>query len=120
MNFSLSLRVTKTTGDALLDNLNTTFFHERLLSFEDGAYDVIFVDKRYLFRKETHLDGKLIKVYAEELGDTNFISLNYYPQTANGLLKPCEMPDQKVIEFITRCRLVYDSDVSIICKIALS
>ncbi len=103
-----------------MNNFNTTFFHERLLSFEDGAYDVLFNNKRYLFRKETLLNGRLIKVYAEELGDTNFISLNYYPQTANGLLKPCEMPDEKVIEFITNCRLVYDSDVSIICKIALS
>ena len=98
-----------------MKNLSTTFFHERLLSFEDGAYDVIFDDKRYLFRKETHLGGKLIKVYAEELGDTNFISLNYYPQTANGLLKPCEMPDEKVIDFISRCHLVYDNGVSIVC-----
>ena len=98
-----------------MNNLNTTFFHERLLSFEDGAYDVIFDDRRYLFRKETHLDGKLIKVYAEELGDINFISLNYYPLTANGLLKPCEMPDEKVIEFITRCHLVYGNNVSIVC-----
>jgi len=49
--------------------LQGSFFHERLLSFEDGAYDVLYEDQRYLFRKETHLSGKLIKVYAEELGD---------------------------------------------------
>ena len=98
-----------------MDNLNSSFFHERLLSFEDGAYDVLYDDKRYLFRKKTHLNGKLIKVYAEELGDTNFISLNYYPQTSNGLLKPCEMPDEKVIDFIVRCHLLYESNVSIVC-----
>ena len=95
--------------------LNGTFFHERLLSFEDGAYDVLYEEQRYLFRKETHLNGKLIKVYAEELGDNNFISLNYYPQTADGLLKPCEMPDKKVIDFITKCRLLYNSGSSIVC-----
>ena len=100
-----------------MKNLNTSFFHERLLSFADGAYDVIFDDRRYLFRKETHLDSKLIKVYAEELGDINFISLNY-PQTADGLLKPCEMPDEKVIDFISRCHLVYDNGVSIVCPTA--
>jgi len=99
-----------------LNNLNPSFFHERLLSFEDGAYDVLYDDKRYLFRKETHLSGKLIKVYAEELGDTNFVSLNYYPQTSNGLLKPCEMPDEKVIDFVTRCRIVYDNSGSIVCR----
>ena len=99
-----------------MKNLNSTFFHERLLSFDDGAYDVSFEQKRYLFRKETHLEGKLIKVYAEALGDTNFISLNYYPQTANGLLKPCEMPDEKVIDFILRCHLLYVSSGNIVCS----
>ena len=98
-----------------MKDLNHTFFHQRLLSFEDGAYDVIFEEKRYLFRKQTLLKNKLIKVYAEELGDTNFISLNYYPETGNGLLKPCEMPDEKVIEFITQCYLVYENGTAIIC-----
>ena len=98
-----------------MKNLNSTFFHERLLSFDDGAYDVIYEEARYLFRKETLLKGKLIKVYAEELGNTNFISLNYYPQTADGLLKPCEMPDEKVIDFILRCHLIYDAGSSIVC-----
>ena len=98
-----------------MKNLNHTFFHERLLSFEDGAYDVMFEEVRYLFRKETHLNGKLIKVYAEELGNTNFISLNYYPETADGLLKPCEMPDEKVIHFITKCYLIYENAQDIVC-----
>lgn len=85
--------------------MDSTLFHQRLLSFDDGAYDVLYEERRYLFRKETHLNGKLIKVYAEELGGTNFISLNYYPSTLNGLLKPCEMPDEKVIGFINNCAL---------------
>jgi len=97
--------------------LNNTFFHERLLSFEDGAYDVLYQQRRYLFRKETLLNGKLIKVYAEELGNTDFISLNYYPETADGLLKPCEMPDEKVIRFITTCHILYQDPKSIICPI---
>jgi len=101
-------------------SLNNTFFHERLLSFEDGAYDVLYQEKRYLFRKETRLNGKLIKVYAEELGNTNFISLNYYPNTADGLLKPCEMPDEKVIDFVTRCYLIYNDDSSIVCPTTFS
>ena len=99
-----------------MKDLNHSFFHERLLSFEDGAYDVLYDNKRYLFRKESHLNAKLIKVYAEELGDTNFISLNYYPQTANGLLKPCEMPDEKVIDFILGCHLLYSSSQNIVCS----
>ena len=86
-----------------MNNLYRSSFHQRLLSFDEGAFDLLFDNRRYLFRKETHLSGRLIKVYAEELGGTNFISLNYYPQILNGLLKPCEMPDKKVIAFINNC-----------------
>lgn len=85
-------------------NLDNSPFHKRFLELKDGAYDVIYKNKRYLFRKETHLEGKLVKVYAEELGGNDFISLNYYPETLNGLLKPCEMPEEKVIAFINNCR----------------
>lgn len=87
-------------------NLNISSFHQRLLDLRDGAYDVIYKEKRYLLRKETLLEGKLIKAYAEELGGNDFISLNYYPQTLNGLLKPCEMPEEKVIAFINNCRTI--------------
>jgi hypothetical protein len=75
-------------------------FHNKLLNLNNGAYDVLYHDKRYLLRKETLLNSKLIKLYANELGGTNFISLNYYPSIKNGLLKPCEMPQEKVINFI--------------------
>jgi hypothetical protein len=51
-----------------VNRLNTSLFHKCLLAFYDGAYDVIYDDRRYLFRKETHLKNKLIKIYAEELG----------------------------------------------------
>ncbi len=86
-----------------MENLNTSSFHKRLLELKDGAYDVFYENKRYLLRKETLLDGRLIKAYAEELGGNDFISLNYYPQTLGGLLKPCEMPVEKVIAFINNC-----------------
>lgn len=75
-------------------------FHDILLSLSNGSYDVYFHNRRYLLSKATELDGKLIKLYAEELGGNDFISLNYYPFIQNGLLKPCEMPEKKVIEFV--------------------
>ncbi|QSZ43105.1 peptide methionine sulfoxide reductase [Sulfurimonas aquatica] len=75
-------------------------FHTKLLALEDGSYDVFYYKKRYLLSKQTELNGKLIKLYAEELGDTDFISLNYYPLIGDGLLRPCEMPEKKVIDFV--------------------
>ena len=75
-------------------------FHNKLIKMQNGSYDVSFQNRRYLLRKETQLEGKLIKLYAEELGGNDFISLNYYPQIKGGLLKPCEMPEEKVITFV--------------------
>lgn len=75
-------------------------FNTKIHALKDGAYDVSYENKRYLLRKETLLEGKLIKLYAEELGGNDFISLNYYPYIKEGLLKPCEMPPQKVKTFI--------------------
>ena len=80
-------------------------YRERLKAFPDGAYGVEYSGKRYLMRKETLLDGKLIKLYAEELGGNDFVSLNYYETAAHPLLKPCEMPAEKVIAFIENVTL---------------
>jgi len=80
--------------------MNNSLFHTKVIQLDNGAYDVTAYNKRYLLRKETHLDGKLVKLYAEELGGNDFISLNYYPYLQNGLLKPCEMPREKVMQFI--------------------
>jgi len=80
-------------------------FHKKITDLDDGAYDVSFQKKRYLLRKQTQLEGKLVKLYAEELGGNDFISLNYYPDIKDGLLKPCEMPEQKVVDFILALKL---------------
>lgn len=80
-------------------------FHQKIKSLDDGAYDVNFHKKRFLLRKQTHLKGRLIKLYAEELGGNDFISLNYYPEIKESLLKPCEMPVQKVISFVLGLKL---------------
>jgi len=80
--------------------MNETEFYTKLLALPDGANDVYYLGKRYLLRKETLLEGKLLKVYAEELGGNDIVSGNYYPTMKNGMLKPCEMSDKKVIDFV--------------------
>jgi len=80
--------------------MNSTPFFKKLKALPDGAYDVTYQYQRYLFRKSTLLEGRLIKLYAHELGGNNFISGNYYSSLKNGLLKPCEMSEKKVINFI--------------------
>ena len=80
--------------------MNDTEFYTKLLALPNGANDVRYLDKRYLLRKETLLGGKLLKVYAEELGGNDIVSGNYYPTMKDGMLKPCEMSDKKVIDFV--------------------
>ena len=87
--------------------MNLSHFHTKIIQLDNGTYDVTAFTKRYLLRKETRLEGKLIKLYAEELGGNDFISLNYYPYLQNGLLKPCEMPQEKVIQFVMSLERIF-------------
>jgi len=80
--------------------MNNTDFYTKLLALPNGANDVLYLGKRYLLRKETLLNSKLIKIYAEELGGNDMVSGNYYPTLKQGLLKPCEMSELKVINFV--------------------
>jgi len=86
--------------------MNETDFYIKLLALPNGANDVVYLGKRYLLRKETLLKSKLIKVYAEELGANDVVSGNYYPTLKKGLLKPCEMSDKKVIDFILNAKVI--------------
>ena len=80
--------------------MNETEFYKKLLTLPNGANDVFYQEKRYLLRKETLLNGKLIKIYAEQLRHRDIVSGNYYPTMKGGMLKPCEMSDAKVIDFV--------------------
>ena len=40
------------------------------------------------------------RIYAEELGGSDFISLNFYRTGSGFYLNPCEMPTEKVVEFL--------------------
>ena len=85
--------------------MNETEFYTKLLALPNGANDVFYIGKRYLLIKETLLDGKLIKLYAKELGGNDIVSGNYYPTMKDGMLKPCEMSDAKVIDFVLHATL---------------
>ena len=66
----------------------------------EGYSKGTYLDKTYGITKTTYNSGKSFKIYGNELGGTNFISLNYYLTKEKHLLKPCEMPKQKVVEFL--------------------
>lgn len=60
-----------------------------------------FNARRYGITVERLAAGRQIKLYAEELGGPDHISFNLYlPTSGRVLLKPCEMPEEKVVAFV--------------------
>ena len=80
--------------------MNKTEFYKKIKVLPNGSNNVYYKEKRYLLTKQTLLGEKLIKIYAEELGGNDVVSGNYYPTIKQGTLKPCEMSDKKVIDFV--------------------
>lgn len=65
-----------------------------------GSFEGVFEDMRYGVTRTESPDGKRGWLYAEALGGTDHISLNLYRLESGVRLKPCEMPRQKVIDFV--------------------
>ena len=65
-----------------------------------GATEMHINGKKYLVSRKDFNQGKSTKVYAEELGGKDFISFNFYLTSKGEQLKPCEMPTQKVLDFL--------------------
>lgn len=74
--------------------------HEIIIKIPLGYSEVYYNNRKYGLTRTDFNDGKSIKVFAAELGGTDFISFNYYLTTQKEYLKPCEMPEQKVIDFL--------------------
>ena len=73
---------------------------KRIKTLPIGYSEVVYQTKRYGVTRTDFNNGKSHKLYAEELGGNNFISLNYYVTSSSHKIKPCEMPVQKVIDFL--------------------
>ncbi len=65
-----------------------------------GYSEVMFQGRRYRLLVKRFNQGNSVKIYAAELGGKDVISANYYRLKKGKLLKPCEMPERKVIHFL--------------------
>ena len=77
---------------------------DEIKQFPLGYSEVYYQNKKYGVSRSEFNIGKSIKLYAKELAGDDFISLNIYSTSEGELLKPCEMPEQKVIDFINNFR----------------
>ena len=76
-------------------------FLEKFDAMPVGGYGASFEGRRYRVTKSQFACARSQKLEAEELGGTDYISFNLY-RLASGdtLLKPCEMPAEKVVGFV--------------------
>jgi hypothetical protein len=72
----------------------------RLTQFPDGPVRGRYEGRKYFATKTTFAAERSVKLVAEELGGTDYISLNLYRLAAGPRLRPCEMPKEKVIAFV--------------------
>ena len=76
-------------------------FIDRFDSLPEGGYGGTFQGRRYRVVKTQMAAGRSQKLEAEELGGSDYISFNLYRLTdGTSLLKPCEMPEDKVVAFV--------------------
>lgn len=71
----------------------------------EGYSEGHYKGAKYGITKTVFNQHHSFKIYAKELGGNDFISLNYYLTSQNELLKPCEMPEEKVIDFLKNVEL---------------
>lgn len=74
---------------------------QKLSAWPQGYFTATYQGRRYGVSNTSHAGGQSLKLYAEELGGPDFISLNLYtPTHSEPALRPCEMPVEKVMDFI--------------------
>ena len=61
---------------------------------------------KYSITKNTFNDGTSFKIFGRELKGNNFISFNYYITSKKEFIKPCEMPEEKIIHFLKNIELL--------------
>ncbi|MEA1915005.1 MAG: peptide methionine sulfoxide reductase [Campylobacterota bacterium] len=83
-------------------------FREKILNFPFNSFYVQYNSHTYLVTKHGYAHNKIIKIYAKQLCGNDVVSGNYFTTIAKGLLKPCEMSDKKVIDFVLHCQLKED------------
>ena len=85
-------------------------FAQALAALPDGTFYGRAHGRRYVATKSSFSQGKSIKLVAEELGGTDYISLNWYVLKTGPRLKPCEMAEAKVRAFVEELQVTSRAD----------
>ena len=78
--------------------MNLSSFLSAFDALPEGVFRGQAHGRRYLVNRA--IAGSRQSLVAEELGGRDYISFNLYRLVSGPRLKPCEMPNEKVIDFI--------------------
>ncbi|QGX97182.1 hypothetical protein EI983_02355 [Roseovarius faecimaris] len=82
----------------------TTAFLAAFDALPLGSFTGSCAGRRYVVTRSDFSGGAAQKLVAEELGGADYISLNLYRLASGARLKPCEMPEAKVVDFVLNLR----------------
>lgn len=74
-----------------------------------GNFDGVYAGRRYGITRTERAGGRQAWLWAEALGGSDRISGNLYRLKSGAQLKPCEMPEEKVIAFVMGVKPIYTS-----------
>lgn len=78
-------------------------FVNHLLGLPEGYSTGLYHGQRYATTITISADKKRMKLFAEQLGGSGHVSFNlYFPAAGCPALRPCEMPEAKVIDFVLK------------------
>ena len=92
------------SSDQAGDNLASDNLTTLLEGVPEGYSEVRYRERRYAMTRRTFNQGRSLKVFARELGGTDVVSLNGYLTASGWQLKPCEMSEHKVLDFLVHCK----------------
>ncbi|MEQ5856827.1 hypothetical protein NFI08_14185 [Halomonas sp. EF61] len=90
--------------DLTADKLTPDDLALLLEAVPEGYSEVHYRGRRYAMTRRTFNRGRSLKVFARELGGNDMVSLNGYLTARGWQLKPCEMSEHKVLDFLVHCK----------------
>jgi hypothetical protein len=83
---------------------------ENLVDLVPEGWTLVEFDGRtYGLVRTTRAGGRSVSVLARELGGPDLVSANVYRTTKGDQLRACEMPEQKVLDFLLRWQPATDT-----------
>ena len=104
LGVSCAAVLTRDTLDPSGDDVGVNDLSALFARVPEGWSQVEYDGRSWGVTRTVHGDGRSESILAEELGGTDLVSATLYRLDDEELLKPCEMPAGKVLDFLRGLR----------------